>query len=180
MAERDIIVDHARLEYEGLFSVAELYKLIDTWVREKGYDKKEKKLVESITEDGKYIEIEIDPWKKITDYAKMVLRLRIFMTGIKDVEVEKKGVKFKINQGKVHIVSDAYMETDWENRWEGKPAFFFLRTVFDKYFYKPYTKGYQERVLKDYNDLIGRVKAFLNLYKYEYPSWTAPARDFEK
>jgi len=166
MAEREVVVDHARLSYEGLFSVPELYKLIDTWIRERGYDKLEKKNIEKIERDGKYIEIEILPWKKITDYAKNVLRLRIIMSNVKDVEIERDGKKIKLNQGKVKIVSDAYLETDYEHRWEGKPIFFFLRTVFDKYFFKPYTQSYRENVLKDYNDLIGQIKSFLNLYRY--------------
>jgi len=166
MAEREVVVDHARLSYEGLFSVPELYKLIDNWIRERGYDKLEKKNIEKVTPSGKYIEIEILPWKKITDYAKNVLRLRITMMDVKEVELEKDGKKIKLNQGKIIILSDAYLETDYEHRWEGKPIFFFLRTIFDKYFFKPYTQSYRENVLKDYNDLISQIKSFLNLYRY--------------
>jgi len=166
MAEREVIVDHARMTYEGLFSVSEFYKAIDTWLREKGYDKMEKKNVESITPTGKYIEIELLPWKKTTDYAKNVIKLRIIMSDIKDVEIKKNDVKVKLNSGKIQIVSDAYLETDYEHRWEGKPSFFFLRTIFDKYFFKPYTKGYKGNLLKDYNDLMGNIKSFLNLYRY--------------
>ena len=39
MAEREVIVDKARLVYEGLFDVNELYKLLDKYLRDKGYDK---------------------------------------------------------------------------------------------------------------------------------------------
>ena len=80
--------------------------------------------------------------------------------------LKKNDVKVKLNSGKIQIVSDAYLETDYEHRWEGKPSFFFLRTIFDKYFFKPYTKGYQGNLLKDYNDLMGNIKSFLNLYRY--------------
>jgi hypothetical protein len=166
MAERDIIVDKMRMTYEGLFSVSELYKMMDEWFEEKNYDKKELKNVENVTPEGKYVEILIEPWKKVTDYAKNVIRIRMIMTNIKDVEVEKDGVKVRLNQGKIQMVFDAYLETDYENRWEQKPMFFLIRTLFDKYFYKPFTHGFHAGVKADLNDLVTRIKSFLNLYRY--------------
>ncbi len=166
MAEREVMLDKLRLTYEGLFSVAELYTMIDEWFREKGYDKRENKNIEVVDPDGKSIEIVIEPWKKVTDYAKNVIKIRIVMTHIKDVEVEKDGTKIKLNQGKVQFVFDAFLETDYESRWEGKPIFYFIRTVFDKYFYKPFTAGFQMGVKADTMDLHQRIKSFLNLYKF--------------
>jgi len=166
MAEREVIVDKYRVTYEGLFSVTELYKLITDWLEEKGYDQKEMKNIESVTENGKYIEIWLQPWKKFTDYAKSIIQLKMFMSDIKEVEVEKSGFKKKLNQGKVQLVFDGFLETDYENRWEMKPTFFLIRTLFDKYFYKPFTGGVQQQVRENMFDLVGRVKAFLNLYKF--------------
>lgn len=178
MAERSVVVDKMRLTYEGLFSISELYKLMDNWFREKGYDKREKKNVERVTPEGKYIELWLEPWKKITDYAKNVIQVRIIMSDIKEVEVEKEGVKVKLNQGKVQMVFDAFLETDYENRWENKAFFYFLRTLFDKYFYKPYSQGYQKNVLDDVNHLHATVKSFLNLYRYTERAFTAPGIQF--
>jgi hypothetical protein len=166
MVERETIIDKMRLDYEGIFSVAELYKMIDEWFEEKNYDKREIKNVERVSHDSKYIEIEIMPWKKISDYAKYELRLRFFMTDIKDVEVDKDGVKVKLNQGKLQIVFDAYLTTDYEGRWEGKPWFFFIRTVWDKYVYAPFQSGFQGGVRKDCIELRDRIKALLNLNRF--------------
>ena len=166
MPEREIIVDKLRLTYEGIFSVAELYNMIDEWFRWKGYDKRENKNIEIVKPEGKFIEIELEPWKKVTDYAKNVIKIRIQMTGIKDVEVEKDNAKLKLNQGKVQFVFDGILETDYEARWEGKPIFYFIRTVFDKYFYKPFTAGFQRGVKEDLMHLHGQIKAFLNLYRF--------------
>jgi hypothetical protein len=166
MPEREVIVDKMRLTYEGLFSVRELYKMIDEWFRWKGYDKRENKNIEVVKPDGKYIEIELEPWKKVTDYAKNVIKIRIQMNNIKDVEVEKDHTKLKLNQGKIQLVFDAFLETDYEARWEGQPVFYFIRTVFDKYFYKPFTAGFQKGVKEDVLHLHDQVKAFLNLYRF--------------
>src|SRR3989338_6822438 len=127
MAERETLIDNYRVIYEGLFSVGDLYSLIDEYFEEKGYDKREKKNIERVSKEGKFIEIELEPWKKITDYAMSSIRVRMQMHDVKEVEVEKDGVKIKLNQGKVNIVISAYMTTDYENKWEAKPMFFFFR-----------------------------------------------------
>jgi len=178
MAEREVVIDKMRLSYEGLFKVTDLYKMIDGWLREKGYDKREKRMAESVTKTGKFIEWEIEPWKKITDYAKIVIKLRVIMTDIKEVDIEIDKAKVKMNQGKSDFIFDGYIETDYENRWESKPLFYFLRTLFNKYIFKPYTVGYQSNAIDDVNDLHTRIKAFLNLYRYSDVSWTKPEHQF--
>ena len=178
MVERTVVIDKMRMSYEGLFKVTELYKLIDGWLRQKGYDKREKKMAESVTKNGKFIEWEVEPWKKITDYSKIVIGLRVIMTDIKEIEVEMDKTKSKLNQGKVDFVFDGYLETDYENRWESKPLFYFLRTLFDKYIFKPYSVGYQSNAIDDVNDLHNRIKSFLNLYKFADVSWTKPASTY--
>ena len=40
MAERVLVVDHLKLNYEGIFNVTELYQIVDTYLRDKGFDKK--------------------------------------------------------------------------------------------------------------------------------------------
>ena len=166
MPEREVIVDKLKLTYEGIFSVSELYKLIDEWFRWKGYDKRENKNIEIVKPEGKFIEIELEPWKKVTDYAKNVIKIRIQMFDIRDVEVEKDNTKLKLNQGKVHFVFDGYLETDYEARWEGKPIFYFIRTIFDKYLYRPFTAGFERGVKQDLMHLHGQIKAFLSMYRF--------------
>jgi len=175
MAEREVVIDKMRLSYEGLLKITDLYKLVDGWLRQKGYDKREKRMAESITKTGKFIEWEMEPWKKITDYAKIVIKLRIIITDVKEVEVEIDKTKVKMNQGKADFVFDGYIETDYENRWESKPLFYFLRTLFDKYVFRSYTTGFHSNAIADVNDLHSRIKSFLNLYRYSDVSYTKPA-----
>ena len=166
MTERELIVDHMRIQYEGLFDATELYRLIDRFFRDKGYDKRDLKNVEKVRPQGKFIEIELLPWKKTTDYFKNEIKIRMIMEDLKDVEVEKDGRKIKLNQGKLSIVFDGYFSTDYEHRWEGKPTYFFLRTFFDKFFFKSYTDKYKGVLVQDVNTLHTQVKAFLNLYRF--------------
>ena len=175
MVEKYTVVDKLRLTYEGIFNISELYKLIDNLQRARWYDKNDLRNIEKVRPEGKYVEIEMYPWRKISDYARSRIRMRFIMTDIKDVEVERDGVKAKMQQGRIHAVFDGYLETDYENRWEQKPIFYFLRGVVDKFIYAHYTEGYKSIVKDDVNHFYSQIKAFLNLYRYSDTPISAPA-----
>ena len=166
MVEQRLIVDHVRLSYEGLFNVNDLFMMIDSFFKEKGYDKREVRNIEIVKPEGKYIEIELMPWKKINDYVRHIIRVEMKMMNIKEVEVEKDGHRMRLNSGRVNFVFDAYLQTDWENKWDMKPMYFFIRTVFDKFVYKSYTNMAEGLLVENVNQLHTYVKAFLNLYRY--------------
>ena len=126
MGERRIVIDNLMLQYEGLFELRELYMMVDKWLRQKGYDKFEKRNHEHVLKEGKYIEIELEPWKKITDYAKIVINLYFHCYNVKEVIVKKDGQDVKMNQGKIKIKFVGFLVTDYEDKWEGKPIFYFL------------------------------------------------------
>ncbi len=165
MAERRIIVDNLKLSYAGYFKATELYQLIDNFLREKGYDKREIRNQEHVTRDGKYVELEIEPWKKITDYANTKIRIELKMFNLTDAIVKSGGRKEKLNKGRVHIRFDAYLETDYEHRWESRPVYLFIRTIFDKFIYASYTRQFEGELAENTQELYEVVKGFLNLYK---------------
>ena len=167
MSEKKLVIDQLKMTYEGLFDLNGLYRTLDSWFYEKGYDRWELKNYEQVLPSGKTIEIELLPWKKTTDYFKNTIRIRLKCEGVKDVEIEKEGVKAKINQGKVMIIFDGYLESDYEHRWEAKPTFFLIRTLFDKYVFKRHFDKFEKWLVNDVYDIHGRVQKFLNLYKYE-------------
>ncbi len=166
MVERRIITDGLKIGYNGLFDAAELYKLIDYYFRERAYTKHELRNYEHVYPSGKQVEVVTEPYRKITDYAKYVIRVTIIMSGVKEVTVEQDGKKVKINQGEVNVQIDGFLEMDYEHRWEKKPMFYFLRTLFDQYVYKVNTERYEAGLSTECHDLKDQVKAFLNLYRY--------------
>jgi hypothetical protein len=64
------------------------------------------------------------------------------------------------------MIFDAFLETDYEGRWENKPFYYFLRTIIDKYVFRVYTGKFVGNLEADTRDLHQRIKSFLNLYKY--------------
>ncbi len=165
MAERRIIVDNKLLEYEGIFNFQDFYYTMDKWLREKGYDKWEKRNFEQVLKDGRQIEIAFEPWKKITDYARIVLKMGLVVTKMKDIVVKKNGQDIKMNHGKIKMKFIGYLDTDYEHRWEGKPYFYFLRTVLDKYVYRSHTDKYDSAVAEECSHLYNTLRNFLNMYK---------------
>jgi len=166
MAERLIIVDRERLDYQGLFDAKGVLHVMNDWCRDKGYWLIEKRHGESTKPEGKYIDMEFEPYKKFTDYAKSIVKIRAQFNEVKDVVVDKDGKKVKLQEGKIIILLDGILETDHEHRWEGKPLFYVLRTIFDKYVYTPFVSGFERGVKDDTMTLKNNLKAFLNLSRY--------------
>jgi len=166
MAERRIIIDNLVLQYEGLFNIKDMYLIIDKWLRQKAYDKFEKKNYQHELKDGTYVEIELEPWRKISDYAKIVQNIYIHCFNVKKVVVKKDGQDVQMNQGKVNIRFIGYLVTDYEGKWESKPVFYFLRAVMDKWVYRVSADKYEAFVAEDVKHLYQNIRAFLNLYRY--------------
>ena len=166
MAERLIVVDKERLEYTGLFDAKEVFKVMQQWATDKGYWLIEKRHGEATKPEGKYIDMEFEPFKKFTDYAKSVIKIRAQFQDIKDVTIERDGRKVKTQDGKIIIILDGILETDYEHSWETKPVFYVLRTIFEKYVYTPFVSGFERGVKEDVMALKNNLKAFLNLTRY--------------
>ena len=102
----------------------------------------------------------------ITDYAQSEIKIRIIMENLVDKVVEKDGVKVNLKQGKVTMIFGAYLVTDFENRWSGKPVFFLLKSLTDKYIHGEYTAKWKDEIINDCDHIQTLVKSFLNLYRY--------------
>lgn len=167
MSEIRTVVDHLSINYSGLLSFKELYRTIREWFGNKGYIFVELQNTENVMEAGKEIYINLEPFNKITDYAKLVIRVQIKATELIDVLVTVDGTKKRMNKAKIGVVLDGYLVTDYENKWESKPMMIFLRTIYDKFLFKARTEEYNERVKADVENLRGNIKSSLNLYKYQ-------------
>jgi len=165
MSEKTTVVDKEVIKYEGLFSVKELYQLIEDWENSKGYFPVENFIEESVEPEGKVITAKLEPFKKLTDYAKAIIKIDIMISGCKEVEITRAGKKQKLNKGLVVIEIMSILETDYEHKWEMKPWLYVLRTAFEKYIYTPFLSGFKNAVREDTDHLKEQIKSFLNLYK---------------
>lgn len=165
MPERRVVVNWVSIKYDGLFNLNELYLMIENWFRQKGYDWLELKNYEQSLKTGKDIEIDLWPYKKISDYHKLNLRVYFLVKEMKDVSVKKDGTDIGMNQGTLHIRFKGYMDTDYDDRWGGKPFMFFLRHIFDNIIYAFLTKKSAGILSEDIEHLSSYVKNYLNMSK---------------
>jgi hypothetical protein len=165
MAEREPLVEKDKVVYEGPFDLKQLYKLIDEWARTKAYLKVERKHTEVSGPKGKTITYVFEFSKKLSDYAKSIIRLGFQVTNLTKEALEHAEDIHEYDMAKVDLTFDAILETDYEGRWEGRPVQFFIRTLFDRYVYRGLLAGYEKAIRADMEDLKENTKAFLNLFR---------------
>ena len=166
MSEKKLYLDGLELTYEGLFDLKEFLKAIDSIIKDRGYVKGEKRREEVIKSTGREFSMELRPVKKKTDYFVLMVKMRISITNMTDVEVEKDDVRTVMNNGNISIIFDAWTTTDYELRWEQKPLFYFLRNLFERGIYKFHTDRFADELIDDTHFFYNNIKAFLNLGKF--------------
>ncbi|MDP6293373.1 MAG: hypothetical protein QF486_04015 [Candidatus Woesearchaeota archaeon] len=166
MAERDFIIDGARVEFTGPFDLKGLSGLFREFGSDKHYLIIEKRHIEKKTPEGQFHDYIISFTKKITDYARSEVDVRIQIKDAKENVLKVGSKKKKILNGHISFIVDGVLATDYEARWESKPAFFFIKTLFDKFVFVPYMSGWKAQVDEETTHLIENVKSFLNMQRF--------------
>ncbi len=166
MSEVKYLVDGKQVQYEGLFDLPGLFKAMDDFFRERGYDRLETKNFEEVFDTGRQITIELIPYKKPNDYIKMEIRVYAFFKDLKERVVEIDGVKRKLFHGRAEFWFDANLYTDFEHRWQDRVVLYVIRTITDKYIKRSQTALVEELAVRDCWDVVDLVKSFLNMNRY--------------
>lgn len=152
--------------YKGLIDVKGLYRLIDKWFKGNGYEKAEVWNFEEVYESGKQITLKLHPFKKISDYAKIEIRLTATLINLKETIIEQDGIKNNYMTGQGKFSFDTFIVTDYEGQWSEKPFYFFVKTLLDKLVYKSQTDKYEEILLTDKDKIKREIKSFLNMTRF--------------
>lgn len=174
MSEIRVVVDHLKLDYKGPFEFNALCRLINAFFFERGFDIKVDKDFEINTKTGKKIEWQISPWKKITDYVRYICKIRILIEDMVKVEAIKDKKKVKVDNGRLIMFIDGFIDFDYFNRWDEHPFFLFLRTLYDRFVYKAYTERFEQRFVYDIHHLYDGIEKFLNVYHHYRVVTTVP------
>ena len=166
MSEKRLVIDELELHYNGLFDINGLLKTIDAITIDKGYTKQEKRRTETVTPTGKEFYMELRPVKRKTAYYVLMIKLRISIGNMKEVEVIKDKTKVILNEGEIKILFDAWTTTDFEFRWEQKPIYYFLRNMFERVVYKIHTDRYLDELVDDCHFFHKNIKAYLNVHRF--------------
>ncbi len=166
MGHVKIIVDHDKIDYSGPLELTSLFKMIENFIWERGFDFRQDKDFEQNTQHGKFVEWQISPWKWISDYARYIIKVRVLGYDIVKTDTKGNGKKTKVDAGRVIIVIDGFVEFDLQHRWEGHPFLYFLRSLYDNFVFRAYTERFEQRLVHDINHLHDHIEKLLNVYRH--------------
>ena len=168
MADRNIVLDHLKFSYEGLFNASELYALIPEFFYNRNWDWHERMNEEIITPEGKQVRLVFEPWKNASDYYKIKVKIKMNFIDINDVEVEHQNETLQLSKGLIRMTFDAYVINDRKSLWGKNPFYWLLTVLFEKYFFKQNYQRFEHWVKHDIDELLYKIKSYLNTYKYIY------------
>ena len=156
-----------QLNYEGLFSMREVFRIIDKYYRTKAFDKKIIFDEEYHTPTGKYIHVKTEYYKKTDSYVRLQSRLWIYAKDLVEVEIESQGTKIKTNKGKLQIIFDAFLQTDYFELWDDtKPMYFLFRVLYEQYLARARVQYWENVARHVTGELKTEVAGYLNLNKF--------------
>ncbi len=160
MVEKDKVFE-GKVKQSGVFDFKELYNFCYNWLVDQGYLVIEKTYSEKIGASGKDVEIEWNATRKVSDYFRFAFSIKWRILGMTRVEVEKDGIKTKMDKGAPEIKVTAVLEKDYEHRWENNPFSKFLRGVYDRYLIRARIDQYETKIFSEADEFIAQMKSFL-------------------
>jgi hypothetical protein len=152
-----------KLKHKGHWNYKEFYEISMEVLKDMGYGVGESEYSEKTGTDGKEIKFDWNAEKKITDYFKGTMSIKVRIRGLKDVEVEQEGKKINTYKGEMSIEVKAALEKDYEDRWEQQPFWKMMRGVYEKYVIRTTVDEYEDKVAEDAANFVGQIKSFLQI-----------------
>ncbi len=163
MSETDHIVKDLILSRKAQFNLVELYKSLKYWFEVNGYVFFEKEYEDVVKGGKKSVTIKWEGTKKINDYSKIVLSVSLKIKDYEIVETKKE----KLVDCSLKVSIDGDLESDYEEKWEDRPIWKFLRAVSDRFFTEKKRNMLETMIKDDSYDIFNKTKSFLNLYKFK-------------
>ena len=162
MAQKKIIYK-GYVKQVGYWKYIDLYDMLFNWLKDNGYDLSEDSYTEKLQGGGKEILIKWTAVRKVTDYFMYEIKLDWHILGMKDAEAEIDGKKVNTNKGEVKIEFKGNLINDYEKKWEDKPSWKFLRSLYEKYVIRKTIDEYEDDLEDETKELISDAKAFLKI-----------------
>ena len=115
---------------------------------------------------GDIEKMKIEFEKDLSDYLKHIFKIKFEANEIKNVEVERAEHKVLMQDAKIKIEIEGIIETDYGDAWNFNKNWFFIKTVFNKIVMSKELEPDNELMIQVGNELLSRIKGFLNLYQY--------------
>jgi len=152
-----------KVSEDSVFSMADLFKCLKSWFDRNGYLFYEKEYLDKVKETGKQASVKWAPEKKVDDYVKLHIDVRIKFNNLRDVE----GKHGMMNKGSVSVKFESFIEKDYEDRWESNFLQKFMRSMYDYFVLRDKLDTDKEQLKQDTYAAFNEVKAFLGLHRFK-------------
>ncbi len=160
MAEIDYVIPALKLEQRAIFNFADLYKLLKSWFNLHNYDFFEKEYIDITKEAGeKSDSIKWEAERKVDDYVKFHIEVRIKLTDVENVELKHA----MATKGICNMKFESFLEKDYEDRWERNFLVKFLRALYDHFILRSKLDRYAVELRTETYDVFNQAKSFLRL-----------------
>jgi len=164
--ERNLVINNRQLKYSGIVLLDELFNVIEHALQEKGYEKREKKAEETVTETGRNYYLELRPFKVKTNYVTLMIKIKVEVNDITDSTQDFDGIKRNFEKGNMVVSFDSWLLTDYHNRWGMKPFVYFWKALVNKWIYSyPLESGFEGELVGDTAYIYNKIKKLLNKYR---------------
>ena len=144
------------IKYKGEFNLDEMYKKCKTWFSSKKYEFTEKEHTQKDRPQGEELNIKFLGERKVDDYVKFHIETYFFI-----LEINKKG---KLSNANVKINIQAWIELDYENRWQNNPISKFLFFIYNNFIIKKKVlKVYENKIFIEMLDYSKLIKSYLGM-----------------
>lgn len=163
MPEKEAIFS-SRIKHGGIFNFQNLYQFCHDWLTDEfQLLVSEDKYIEKISGDSKNIDVQWTGVKKVTDYFKFVVSIKFKIIGLKKIEIQKNGVKEKMNEGSVELKMSSTLVRDYQGKFERNGFQKFLRSLYEKWIIPSRVEQLKDKLVGDSNEFLEQVKAYLDL-----------------
>ncbi len=166
--EKELVVNNKELLYKGIFRPDDIFRVVNKALKNKEYNKREKRSEELVAEAGTQSYIELRPFKEVSAYMTFMIKIKIVFDKVTETTEEIDGMNRKFQNGDVKIVFDSWLLGDYQSRWGMQPWVFFMKGLINKYIYTfPTESGFKGHLSSDTAYIFAQIKKLLNSYKYE-------------
>ena len=156
MVHTDKIVKDVEFIYEGVFDFKEFLQVIKDFFARHHYDLDEKVYDTKVKGDFKNTTIKWAADKKVDDYNKCFVKLKIDLSDYKEGYADET----KVVDGELKVSFEAEIERDYQEKWKKSPTKKFLRAIYEKYV----SEAKQSRVDSDLKKFVESLKNEIKQY----------------
>lgn len=155
-------IGEKKIEYHGYFDFKDLYRLLEDLIGEDyNYGIAEDEFVRDMS--GGEIEVIWTCKKDINNFLRYRIVVKIYVTGLEGAKIKRGGRKVKMQKGDVEIRLMAYLETDYEDRWEANAFLRFLKGIYKKYLYKNTLENHEDKLHQEVWNIADELKGFFQI-----------------